>query len=44
MAANTFALVHGAWMGKFCWAEVAAKLEAMGHAVLTLDLPAHGPD
>jgi pimeloyl-ACP methyl ester carboxylesterase len=31
-------------MGKFCWADVVAKLESAGHTVLTLDLPAHGDD
>ena len=40
----TYVLVHGAWMGKFCWAEVASKLESAGHIVRTLDLPAHGDD
>ena len=44
MANNTYVLVHGAWLGKFCWAKVVAILEAMGHAVLALDLPAHGDD
>jgi pimeloyl-ACP methyl ester carboxylesterase len=41
---ETYVLVHGSWMGKFCWAEVISKLEARGHAVLTMDLPAHGDD
>jgi pimeloyl-ACP methyl ester carboxylesterase len=41
---ETYVLVHGAWMGKFCWTEVASKLEGAGHTVLTLDLPAHGDD
>jgi pimeloyl-ACP methyl ester carboxylesterase len=41
---ETYVLVHGAWMGKFCWDEVVSKLEAAGHNVLTLDLPAHGDD
>jgi pimeloyl-ACP methyl ester carboxylesterase len=42
--ADTYVLVHGAWMGKFCWAEVVSKLEAAGHTVAILDLPAHGDD
>lgn len=41
---ETYVLVHGAWMGKFCWADVVSKLEAAGHTVLTLDLPGHGED
>jgi pimeloyl-ACP methyl ester carboxylesterase len=41
---NTYVLVHGAWMGKFCWTEVVSKLEGAGHTVLALDLPAHGDD
>lgn len=41
---ETYVLVHGAWMGKFCWADVASRLETAGHTVLTLDLPAHGED
>lgn len=44
MANDTYVLVHGSWMGKFCWAEVVPMLEALGSAVLTLDLPAHGDD
>jgi pimeloyl-ACP methyl ester carboxylesterase len=42
--AETYVLVHGAWMGKFCWAEVVSKLESGGHTVEILDLPAHGDD
>jgi pimeloyl-ACP methyl ester carboxylesterase len=41
---ETYVLVHGAWMDKFCWVDLVPKLEAMGHTVLTLDLPGHGPD
>jgi pimeloyl-ACP methyl ester carboxylesterase len=41
---NTYVLVHGAWMGKFCWTEVVSRLETLGNTVLTLDLPAHGDD
>jgi pimeloyl-ACP methyl ester carboxylesterase len=42
--ANTYVLVHGAWMGKFCWADVISKLETAGHSALALDLPGHGDD
>jgi pimeloyl-ACP methyl ester carboxylesterase len=41
---NTYVLVHGAWMGKFCWTEVVSRLETLGNTVITLDLPAHGDD
>ncbi len=44
MAKEIYVLVHGAWMGKFCWAEVVPRLEALGNTVLTVDLPAHGDD
>jgi pimeloyl-ACP methyl ester carboxylesterase len=41
---STYVLVHGAWMGQFAWAAVRPGLEAKGHTVITLDLPAHGDD
>jgi pimeloyl-ACP methyl ester carboxylesterase len=41
---HIYVLVHGSWMGKFCWAEVVPRLETSGNTVLTLDLPAHGDD
>ncbi len=44
MANNTYVLVHGSWLGRFCWTEVVTMLEAKGHNVLTIDLPAHGDD
>ena len=39
---NEFVLVHGAAHGAWCWDEVAERLEAKGHRVITLDLPGHG--
>ena len=39
-----FILVHGAWQGAWCWAEVSNILEKEGHTVTVLDLPAHGID
>jgi pimeloyl-ACP methyl ester carboxylesterase len=39
---KTFLLVHGAWHGSFCWAEVAPRLSAAGHRVVAIDLPGHG--
>ncbi|PSB30788.1 alpha/beta fold hydrolase [Stenomitos frigidus] len=44
MANHTYVLVHGSWMGKFCWVEVVPRLETLESTVLTLDLPAHGDD
>lgn len=41
---STFVLVHGAWHGAWCWHKVVPRLEAAGHEVVTLDLPAHGTD
>lgn len=41
---STFVLVHGAWHGAWCWHKVVPRLEAAGHDVVTLDLPAHGKD
>jgi pimeloyl-ACP methyl ester carboxylesterase len=40
----TFALVHGAWHGAWCWRDLVPLLEAEGHRVLTPDLPGHGQD
>lgn len=40
--ANEYVLVHGACHGEWCWDEVAARLRAKGHRVVTLDLPGHG--
>jgi pimeloyl-ACP methyl ester carboxylesterase len=39
---NEFVMVHGAAHGAWCWDEVAERLEAKGHRVITLDLPGHG--
>ncbi len=41
---STFVLVHGAYHGAWCWHKVRPELEAHGHEVVTLDLPAHGID
>ncbi|HTB72406.1 MAG TPA: alpha/beta fold hydrolase [Polyangiaceae bacterium] len=41
---KTFVLVHGSWMGAWCWDEVAAGLRAKGVTVVTVELPAHGSD
>jgi pimeloyl-ACP methyl ester carboxylesterase len=36
---TTFALVHGAWHGAWCWERLAPELEARGHRVVAVDLP-----
>lgn len=39
---NEYVLVHGACHGAWCWDQVAERLRAGGHRVVTLDLPGHG--
>jgi pimeloyl-ACP methyl ester carboxylesterase len=41
---STFILVHGAWMGAWCWDRVAEGLRSSGHDVRTPELPGHGQD
>jgi len=41
---NTFFLVHGAWLGGWCWETLRKLLEAEGHTVITPDMPGHGED
>jgi pimeloyl-ACP methyl ester carboxylesterase len=36
---STFALVHGAWLGGWCWERLTPELESKGHRVITMDLP-----
>ena len=35
----TYALVHGAWHGAWCWERLTPELETLGHRVITMDLP-----
>jgi pimeloyl-ACP methyl ester carboxylesterase len=37
---TTFALVHGAWHGAWCWERLLEPLERRGHGALAIDLPA----
>jgi pimeloyl-ACP methyl ester carboxylesterase len=41
---STFALVHGAWHGGWCWERLTPELERLGHRVVTVDLPCDDPD
>ncbi|OKH85909.1 hypothetical protein EB75_08930 [Mycobacterium sp. ST-F2] len=36
---TTFALVHGAWHGPWCWELLTPLLEREGHNTVTMDLP-----
>jgi pimeloyl-ACP methyl ester carboxylesterase len=40
---STFGLVHGAWLGGWCWSHLVPHLEERGHAVVTVDLPGSSP-
>ena len=39
----TFGLVHGAWHGAWCWNRLVPSLEARGHRVVAVELPAEDP-
>jgi pimeloyl-ACP methyl ester carboxylesterase len=36
---TTFALVHGAWHGAWCWERLTPLLQQAGHDVVAMDLP-----
>ena len=44
MPRHTFVLIAGAWHGAWCWHKITPLLEALGHRVLTPELPATGAD
>jgi pimeloyl-ACP methyl ester carboxylesterase len=41
---SRFVLVHGAWLGAWCWDAVAAVLRSHGHEAVAVELPGHGGD
>ena len=41
---TTFALVHGAWHGAWCWERLIPELEQHGHAAIAIDLPCDDRD
>jgi len=41
---TTFALVHGAWHGAWCWERLVEPLERRGHGALAIDLPVDDVD
>jgi pimeloyl-ACP methyl ester carboxylesterase len=41
-ASSTFVLVPGAWLGGWCWREVATNLRSLGHTVISATLTGLG--
>lgn len=39
-----FVLIHGSWLGAWCWREILPRLAARGHEAVAPDLPGHGED
>ncbi|MBV1925884.1 MAG: alpha/beta fold hydrolase [Rhodobacteraceae bacterium] len=39
-----FLLIHGSCHGAWCWRDLIAPLEALGHTARTIDMPGHGSD
>ncbi|HYH51685.1 MAG TPA: alpha/beta hydrolase [Acidimicrobiia bacterium] len=40
---STFALIHGAWHGAWCWERLIPELEQRGHRAVAVDLPCDDP-
>ncbi len=40
---TTFALIHGAWHGAWCWDRLIPELERRGHRAVAVDLPCDDP-
>jgi pimeloyl-ACP methyl ester carboxylesterase len=41
---ETFAFVHGAWHGAWCWEPLVRELESRGHRAVAVDLPCDDAD
>lgn len=41
---KNFVLIAGSWQGAWVWSDVRSHLEARGHTVKVIELPAHGED
>jgi hypothetical protein len=41
---SLFCLVHGAFLGAWCWDLLIPELEARGHEAVAMDLPLEDPD
>lgn len=41
---TTFALVHGAWHGNWCWGTLSERIAAAGHQSIAVNLPCDDPD
>lgn len=39
---KNFLLIHGSWHGAWCWYKIAPRLEAEGHSISMVNLPARG--
>ncbi|MDG1282163.1 MAG: alpha/beta fold hydrolase [Pseudorhodobacter sp.] len=39
-----FLLVHGSCHGAWCWRDIIAEIEHLGHSAEAIDLPGHGQD
>ena len=39
---STYVLIHGAYLGAWCWKKIIPLLEKEGHKVVAPDLPGHG--
>lgn len=40
---TTFALIHGAWHGAWCWEPLIPELQRRGHRAVAVDLPCDDP-
>ena len=41
---STFALIHGAWHGAWCWERLIGPLQERGHQVVVPELPSEDPE